>query len=214
MVPRLWRSGVVMAAVLMCATVAVAQNRVTNGADQEVVIQLRRLNLEEMTTARLAQAEGTDPKVKQFATHMLKAHEAADNQLVAYAARRNMNMATVKEAPVAQATGSLAMVDLTSAARGVPFDWVFARKMVSDHQGMIDAARQARRLTNDPELQKLLANQLGTMWEHLSMAEALQASLPEPPPRVVQLPGEPAGISRTQTGADNPPPEAVIIIGP
>ena len=65
-----------MAAVLTCATVAVAQNRVSNGADQEVVVQLRRLNLEEMTAARLAQAEGTDPKVKQFAAHMLKAHEA------------------------------------------------------------------------------------------------------------------------------------------
>jgi hypothetical protein len=79
---------------------------------------------------------------------------------------------------------------------------------------MIAATRQARRLTNDPELQKVLVEQLGTLWDHLSKAEALQASLPEPPPRVVQLPGEPAGISRTQTGADVPPPEAVIMIGP
>ena len=213
MVARLWRSGVVVAAVLTCATAAVAQNRV-NGADQEVVVQLRRLNLEEMTTARLAQAEGTDPKVKQFAAHMLKAHEAADSQLVAYAARKNMNMPVVKEAAVAEATGGLAMVDLTSAARGVQFDWVFARKAVNDHQGMIAATRQSRRLTNNPELQKVLVTQLGTLWEHLSMAEALQGSLPEPPPPMVQLPGEPAGISRTQTGADNPPPEAVIIIGP
>jgi hypothetical protein len=79
---------------------------------------------------------------------------------------------------------------------------------------MIAATRQARRLTNDPDLQNVLVNQLGTLWEHLSKAEALQASLPEPPPAVVHLPGEPAGISRTQTGADAPPPEAVIIIGP
>ena len=214
MVAKLWRSGVVVAAVLLCATAAVAQERVVNGADQEVVIQLRRLNLEEMTIARLAEAEGTDPKVKAFASRMRKAHESADSELVAYAERRNMNIPVVREAPVAEASGVLAMVDLTSAARGVEFDWVFARRTVSDHQGMIAATRQARRLTNDPDLQKLLVDQLGTLWEHLSKAEALQASLPEPPPAVVHLPGEPAGISRTQTGADTPPAEAVIIIGP
>jgi predicted outer membrane protein len=214
MVAKLWRSGVVVAAVLLCATAAVAQDRVVNGADQEVVIQLRRLNLEEMTVARLAEAEGTNPKVTAFAANMRKAHEAADSQLVAFAERRNMNIPVVKEAPVAEASGVLAMVDLTSAARGVAFDAVFARRAVSDHQGLIAASQQARRLTNDPELQKILVNQLGTLWNHLSKAEALQASLPEPPPQVVQLPGEPAGISRTQTGADTPPPEAVIIIGP
>ena len=70
MVAKLWRSGVVMAAGLLCATAAVAQERVVNGADQEVVNQLRRLNLEEVTIARLAEAEGTDPKVKAFASHM------------------------------------------------------------------------------------------------------------------------------------------------
>jgi predicted outer membrane protein len=214
MVAKLWRSGVVVAAVLLCATAAVAQDRVVNGADQEVVIQLRRLNLEEMTVARLAEAEGTNPKVTAFAANMRKAHEAADSQLVAFAERRNMNIPVVKEAPVAEASGVLAMVDLTSAARGVAFDAVFARRAVSDHQGLIAASQQARRLTNDPELQKILVNQLGTLWNHLSKAEALQASLPEPPPQVVQLPGEPAGISRTQTGADTPPPEAVINIGP
>jgi len=214
MVAKVWRSGVVVAAVLLSATAAVAQNRVANGADQEVVIQLRRLNLEEMTVARLAQAEGTNPKVTAFASNMLKAHTAADSQLVAYAERRNMNIPVVKEAPVAEASGALAMADLASAARGVEFDWVFARKAVSQHQGMIDAAEQARRLTNDPDLQKLLVSQLSTMWDHLSKAEALQASLPEPPARVVQLPGEPAGVSRTQTGADTPPPAAVINIGP
>ena len=47
------------------------------------------------------------------------------------------------------------------------------------------------------------------------MAEAMVAALPEPAPRMVQLPGQPAGVSRTQTGADEPPPEAItVIIGP
>jgi predicted outer membrane protein len=214
MVAKLWRSGVVVAAVLLCAAAAVAQERVVTGADQEVVIQLRRLNLEQMRMARMAQAEGSDPKVRDFASHMLKAHQAEDRQLVAFAERKNMNMAAVDEAPDAQAYGPLALIDLASAERGVEFDWVFARKTVSDHQGMIAATRQARRLTNDPDLQKVLVGQLDTLWDHLSMAEALQGRLPEPPPRVVQRPGEPAGISRTQTGADTPPAEAVIIIGP
>lgn len=213
MVTTLGRSAGVIAAILLCGTAAFAQQRV-NGADQEVVIQLRRLNLEEMTMARLAQAEGTDPKVKEFASHMLKEHAAADSQLVAYAERKGMNMPVVAEAPVAEASGVLAMVDLTSAPRGVAFDWVFARKTVSEHQGMIGVAEKGRQLASDPELQQLLGTQLGKLWEHLSMSEALQGRLPEPPPPSVQLPGEPAGISRTQTGADNPPAQAVIIIGP
>jgi putative membrane protein len=213
MVARLGRSAGVIAAVLMCATAAVAQNRV-NGPDQEIVIQLHRLNHEEMTVARMGQAEGSDPKVRELASHMLKAHQGVDRLLIAYAERKNMNMPVVEQAPDAQAYGPLAMIHLTSAARGVEFDWVFAGRMVSDHQGMIAAADSGRRLARDPQLQQLIREQLATLWSHLSMAEALQARLPEPPPRVVQLPGEPAGISRTQTGADIPPPAAVIDIGP
>jgi len=40
-------------------------------------------------------------------------------------------------------------------------------------------------------------------------AQALLQGIPAPAPRVVQLPAFPAGVSRTQTGADEPPPAAL-----
>ena len=213
MVAKLGRLAGVTAAVLLLATSAVAQNRV-NGPDQEIVITLHRLNHEEMTMARMGQAEGRDPKVKQLASSILKDHEAADRRFVAYAERKNMNMASVLQAPEARAYGVLAMADLTNSRRGAEFDYRFATKVVSEHQGMIAAAQEAQRLARDPELRQLVASSLPMLWEHLSMAEALVAQLPEPPPRVVHLPGEPSGVSRTQTGADEPPAAATTIIGP
>ena len=123
MVASLGRSAGVIGAVLMCATAAVAQNRV-NGPDQEIVIQLHRLNHDEMTVARMGQDKGSDPKVRELASHMLKAHEGVDRLLLAYAERKDMNMSSVVQAADAQAYGPLALIDLTSAARGVEFDWV------------------------------------------------------------------------------------------
>jgi putative membrane protein len=213
MVTKVGRWAGVAVAVLLFATAAVAQERV-NGVDQEIVLTMHRLSHNELAMARVAEDKGTDAKVKELAERIIKDHQTEDRDLLAYAERQDMNMDAVGRAPDAMAYGPLSLARLTSAARGAPFDYEFARRVASDHQGMIAAAEQARRLARTYELRQVIGDQIATMWEHLSAAEALVASLPEPPPPVLTPWGEPNGVSRTQTGADEPPPGAVILIGP
>ena len=207
---RLSRWAGVMVAMLFCASTSDAQEQV----DQKIVTKLHRLSHNEMAMARMGQDEGLDGKVKTLAAKVLDDHQALDRELLAYAEGQEMNMEAVGRASDAGPYGSLAMASLNTAARGAEFDYQFALRMVRDHQGMIAVAEEARRLARDYELRQLIGRQMGTLWEHLSMAEALVASLPEPPPRIVTPRGEPNGISRTQTGADEPPPQAVINVGP
>jgi putative membrane protein len=186
--------------MLVGAAAARAQNRV-NGPDQKIVMRLHELNQSEITMAKMAQERGHEAAVKEYADGLIRDHEAADQKLLAYAERQNMNMASIGRPGDAMAYGTLAMTDLTLATK-VEFDFNFARKMVADHQAAIDMADSAQRLARAPELRGLIADMLPTLREHLGGAQGLLASIPEPPRRTVQLPGEPGGISRTRTGAD------------
>jgi putative membrane protein len=174
---------------------------VLNGPDQKVVMRLHELNQNEITMAKMAQERGQRASVREYAEGLIRDHQAADQKLLAYAERQNMNMAAIGRPADAMAHGTLAMTDLTQATRG-EFDFNFARKMVADHQAAIDMATTAEGLARDPELRALITDMLPTLREHLGGAQGLLASMPEPPARTVQLPGEPAGISRTRTGAD------------
>jgi putative membrane protein len=187
--------------LLMAGAATVRAQQVLNGPDQKIVMRLHELNQSEITMSKMAQERGHLAAVKDYADGLIRDHHAADQKLLAYAERQNMNMAAIGRPGDAMAHGTLAMTDLTQATK-VEFDFNFARKMVADHQAAIDIADTAQRLARDPELRGLIGDMLPTLREHLGGAEGLLASIPEPPRRTVQLPGEPAGISRTRTGAD------------
>ena len=55
------------------------------------------------------------------------------------------------------------------------------------------------------QLRALIANQLPALRAKQVMADTLVQRIPTPAPRTVQAPGEPSGVSRTQTGADERP---------
>src|SRR5437667_258776 len=64
-------------------------------------------------------------------------------------------------------------------------------------------------LVRDPELRALIDGNLRMSTERLMIAEGLAAGIPAPAPRALSLPAYPAGVSRTQTGADLPPAAAL-----
>jgi putative membrane protein len=201
---RLSRIVFAVAMVLLGAREAGAQNRV-NGPDQAIVTRLHQINQDEITLAQLGAARGNDAQLQTFATTMVSDHRAADAKLLTYAADHNMNLDSIARSPSAQAHGVDALLTAINSGGAEAFDYNFATKTVNDHQTAIDVADQASRMARDPALRALIGEMLPTLRMHLTMANDLVRRLPPPPARTVQAPGQPSGVSRTHTGADERP---------
>jgi predicted outer membrane protein len=203
---------VVGAAMMFVVPPVSAQNRPV-GPDQQLVTRLHQLGVDEIGMAQMGEARGGRPAVRAFAATVRRDHQKGDQQLLAYARRKNMDLTAVALPGGVPAQDALAMAPVTNSTQK-EFDYAFVSRMVADHQASIDAATAAERLARDPELKALIDNQLRVMSEHLVSAQALLAQIPAPPPRVVQLPAYPEGASRTRTGADEPPAQAVQQLSP
>jgi predicted outer membrane protein len=179
-----------------------------NGPDEELVTRLHQLGQDQIATARLGEERGVRDSVRTFASITAREQAASDDTLVAYAERKGMNRVAVARPGGALEHGALALAPLANSPSN-EFDYAFATKVVADQQAAIDAATAAERLARDPELKSLINQVLVTETNHLVSAQALLTQIPTPRPRVVQLPAFPSGVSRTQTGADEPSPAAI-----
>jgi predicted outer membrane protein len=204
---------VIVAGIGLLALPAAAQDRPT-GPDQELVAQLLQLGRDEIATSRLAETRAVGASVNGLAVRFGRQQSAADNGLRAYAQRKNMNPATLAAPGNALAHGVLARAPLANSPRD-RFDYEFVSRTVADHQAALDAAAAAQRLARDPELKGLIGAWMVTQTDHLVSAQEVLAQLPAPPPpATVPLPAYPIPSSRTQTGADVPPPGAGQPIAP
>ena len=198
---------VVVAGIGLLALPVSAQDRPT-GPDQELVAQLLQLGQDEIATSRLAEARATRESVNGLAATFGRQQRATDNGLRVYAQRKNMNPAALAAPGNALPHGVLARAPLANSPRD-QFDYEFVSRTVADHQAALDAAAAAQRLARDPELKGIIGAWMVVQTDHLVSAQEVLAKLPEPPaPPTVPLPAYPAGASRTQTGADVPPPGA------
>ena len=203
---------VVVAGIALSGLPAAAQNRPA-APDTQLVGQLNQLGQETIAMAAVGEARGVSPDVKTFAAAAAREHRAMNNGWLVYAQRKNMDMAAFENPGNALAHGVLALAPLNDSPRD-HFDYAFVTRMVSQHQALLDASAAAQRLARDPELKATIGTLMVTVAERLVTAQQLLAGIPEPTPRVVQLPAYPSPVSRTQTGADQPPPAAWKNIGP
>lgn len=174
------------------------------GGDQRVLTELHRRNQQVIADAQIAQQRATTGAVKDYATSVLNARAAADAKIVNYARLAGMNIDSIRLGAGAQANGSLTRVDLMHSS-GERFDYDFATKMVAANQATIDQAEDGQALARAPGMSALLGELTPKLLEQQAQAMALVAALPTPPLRVLQLPGQVPGVSRSNTGIDNRP---------
>jgi putative membrane protein len=205
--------GLVASGLALAMLPGVAQGQgqgVAPAPDQELVTRLHQLGQDEIAMAQLGQQRAVRDSVRSYAQMMERDHQAINNGLMAYAQSRNMDRLQVGERGGALEHGVLARAPLVNCAQS-EFDYNYAAKTVADHQGALDAAAAARGLARDPALIAIINDNMTMLTAHLLAAQALQASIPAPPaPRLVPMPAFPAAVSRTQTGADVPPPAALL----
>jgi predicted outer membrane protein len=171
------------------------------GPNQAVLTHLHQLNEQAIVDAGIAARRSTNASVQDFSKTLIDERSAVDTKLMHYAEQEGMNVDAIRAGTGAQSSGDLGRVNLTGAP-AERFDHDFATKMVADRQAEYDAAQKAATLVRGPEIRALLRDLTPTLLREEAGAMALVDALPAPTDRVLLLPAEPPGVSRTNTGID------------
>lgn len=206
-----WSGLAIVVAEVVLLTLPVAAQDRANGPDQELVTRLHQLGQDEIAMAQLGESQGASEGVRNFAAALATEQRASDARLVAYAQQKGMDRVQVSLPGGALEHGVLLRAPIANSPVN-QFDYRFMNQVVADHQAVIDAATAAQRLARDPQLRSLIGQVLALQSSHLVSAQEILARIPAPQPAAlnpVPLPAFPTGVSRTRTGADEPPPAAL-----
>ena len=156
----------------------------TPGDPSWTAIKIHQINAMEVEAAKLEQQKGESPRVKEFAGQMVRDHQAADKQVMAYARKHKLEMRMPGTGEAAH-RGNLSAVEgpddaamqsemkKLEALKGAELDRAFLASMVSGHDKAIDLVRSARDATSDRDLANLLDQLLPSLDKHRAMAATL-----------------------------------------
>ncbi|HEY2902259.1 MAG TPA: DUF4142 domain-containing protein [Polyangia bacterium] len=159
-----------------------------NGVPTWTAVKLHRLNMMEIQAGKAEQASGQSPRVKTFAAHMVRDHQAADRQLAAYAKKHKITLRGSEFGPSPNddnnASGDDA-ADLQARAdlkelkthKGRDMDQAFLTAMITGHDNAITMVRESRAATTDSELASLLDQLLPSLQHHRDMAATLNNAI-------------------------------------
>jgi putative membrane protein len=166
---RAW--GIAMALLLAGGAVVAGET-----SDTAIVLaKLHHSNQMEIEMGRLAQKRGQANGVTTFGTMLIHDHTAADQQVVALAAREKIDLAAI--APPIKDDKMAKLRTL----KGMAFDKAFARAMLDDHTQDVDEAKAARDRTTDAALKVLLMSTIPTLEQHRDIAQRLVDTLATTP---------------------------------
>lgn len=139
--------------------------------DQNFLTTAAASGLLEVAAARAAASKASSTEVKAFAGTLLKDHTAANGELRALAARKNVNL------PTEIGAGQTPTLEALTNASGAAFDRQFLQTMgISEHQSAISLFERAAREAKDTEVRAFAEKTLPKLREHLATARKLAGS--------------------------------------
>ena len=139
-----------------------------NTADKTFVTKAAAGGLFEVEVAKLAVDKATDPAVKSFATMLVDQHSAANAELKALAAMRNVKL------PDQVPPDKKQVIDKLRKQSGASFDREFVKEVgLKDHQHDIKMFEDASRDAKDEQLKSWIDKTLPTLKAHLAAAQKL-----------------------------------------
>jgi putative membrane protein len=122
--------------------------------------------LTEVTLGKQAASKAQDPKVKQFAAHMVQDHSKANDELTGLARKKGL------EVPSSLDSEHQAIVQKMSTKSGAQFDAAYSEEMLKDHKKAVALFEGASK-SSDPDLAAFAQKTLPTLKEHEQMAQQL-----------------------------------------
>jgi putative membrane protein len=125
----------------------------------------------EVKMGTLAQANGMAADVKSFGKMMVDDHNAANEELKALAAKKNISL------PTTLSEKHQKDYDDMAAKKGKDFDEAYMDYMISDHKDDIDEFKEEANDGHDPDMKAWAAGKVATLEHHLDMAKAAKDKL-------------------------------------
>ena len=143
--------------ILACALPLIAHAAT---ADKSFYKNAAEGGLAEVSDATLATQSATDPKLKDFATMMIKDHTAADNKLAALAGTKDISL------PTSASVGQMAEHAKLKVLTGDTFDKSYIKGQISAHRDTIKLLRKEIASGEDADAQAFAKSILPTVEGH------------------------------------------------
>jgi putative membrane protein len=126
-------------------------------------------NLQEASAGKLAMQLGKKPEVKVFGQRMVKDHGMGEQELLALAKRRRMDLP-------AASTGGI-QPDLMLINAGANFDKLYVHNMVTSHNNTVQTFQNYATTGKDAEIKAWAQKMLPTLKMHLEHIKTLDEQL-------------------------------------
>ena len=133
-------------------------------------------SMTEVEFGKVAEKNGQREDVKTFASHMVKDHGKANDNLKSVATKMNAPFPE-KIRPKHQFK-----IDKMSKMTGAAFDTAYINAMVQDHQNAVAGFEKGRGEVSNADLKKFIDDTLPVLKEHLEMAKKMQSAKSSPAP--------------------------------
>ena len=189
------------ASTLFAAGAATAQNQdkaaTQNSAkgessrDAKHMKDLAIANMAEVETGKLALEKAQDPKVKEFAQHMVDDHGKMLDEVKQLAQSKGVDLPSAPDAKHEKVMKKL------QSASGASFDREYMRAMVKDHRDALKLAQRTAKGAKDPDLKAAAQKAAPDIQEHLKMAQDLAKNEKKSASGRTSRGGEPASQAGT-----------------
>jgi putative membrane protein len=145
--------------------------------DDQILEVVHTADTGELEQARLAQSKAQDPRVKGFATMMIKDHTAADRKAMTIAKNDKLNMSS---SPTSTSLASDALSNTSSlqGQTGASFDKSYIDTQCKEHQAVLDLIDQTLMPdAKSSDVKDFLTAVRAKVAAHLQHAQDIQKSL-------------------------------------
>lgn len=155
------------------ATLAVpfAAKAQTADDDKQFLVKANQADVNEIKISQLAEQKASDPRVKAFATKMVKEHTALETAMKPYAEKW-----MVQGAPDLDDSHK-SKYEKLSGLSGKDFDKEYMDAMVSDHDDAESLFKKEIKDTKDMKFRKAVEGGYSHVTAHYNMAKSLKKSL-------------------------------------
>jgi putative membrane protein len=157
-------------ALFAAGPVAAQSDKGGQSRDAKEMKQLAVANMAEIEAGKLALEKAQDPKVKEFAQHMVDDHTKMLDEVKQLAQSKNVELPSAPDAKHQKLMKKL------QGLSGEKFDREYMQAMVKDHRDSLKLAQRTAKGAKDEELKSAAQKAAPEIQDHLKMAQDISKS--------------------------------------